>query len=89
MYWPIVFAAALSFLTLAEAYAAEWCGYPLHAKSPIECGYSSDTECESAVGKGGVCFIDPEYAANKTRVSPAEMLLPTISPKLGNEPANG
>jgi hypothetical protein len=89
MHRAIVFAATLIAVTTSNADAAEWCGYSLHAKSPIECGYSSDTECESAVGKGGVCFIDPEYAANKTRVSPAEMLLPTISPKLGNEPANG
>jgi hypothetical protein len=79
MYWPIVFAAALSFLTLAEAYAAEWCGYPLHAKSPIECGYSSDTECESAVGKGGVCFVDPEYALNTRHGTPS--LLVVVPPK--------
>ena len=76
MYWAIVFAAALSFLTLADAYAAEWCGYPLHAKSPIECGYSSDTECESAVGKGGVCFVDPEYALNGERSRGSFLVIP-------------
>ncbi len=60
----MMIAAALSVLTLSDANAADWCGYGSHAKSFIECGYSSVTDCESAVGKGGMCFVDPDYAAN-------------------------
>ena len=30
----------------------------------IACGYSSAPECETAIGKGGVCFVDPDYAVN-------------------------
>ena len=70
MRWGIVIAAALSVLTVSDAYAAEWCGYASHAKSVIECGYSTATECESAVGKGGTCFVDPDYAADAAHQTP-------------------
>ena len=76
MPWGIVFAAALSILTISDASAAEWCGYGSHAKSLIECGYSSATDCESAVGKGGMCFVDPEYALNIRRVTPSLQVVP-------------
>jgi hypothetical protein len=79
MHRAIVFAATLIAVTTSNADAAEWCGYSLHAKSPIECGYSSDTECESAVGKGGVCFVDPEYALNTRHGTPS--LLVVVPPK--------
>jgi len=70
MQWGIVIATALSVVTVSNASAAEWCGYASHAKSLIECGYSSATECESAVGKGGMCFVDPNYAANEKQSTP-------------------
>ena len=75
----MVIAAALGVLTLSNANAAEWCGYGSHAKSLIECGYSSVADCENAVGKGGMCFVDPDYAAN-ARSPPAVMagLVPAI-----------
>ena len=63
-------------LRLSDASAAEWCGYASHAKSLIECGYSSDTECESAVGKGGMCFVDPEYALNAKHSMPSLLAVP-------------
>ena len=69
----MVIAAALSVLTLSGANAAEWCGYGSHAKSLIECGYSSVADCESAVGKGGMCFVDPDYAADLKRPAPASV----------------
>jgi hypothetical protein len=43
------------------AQAEEWCGY--HGNSIIECGYTTAQQCESAVGKDGMCFIDPDEAA--------------------------
>ena len=51
-------------------------------EAPIECGYSSETECENAVGKGGVCFVDPEYAMNvKREPKPARSLFVVIDAK--------
>jgi hypothetical protein len=76
MQWAIVFAATLSVVTLSGASAADWCGYAAHTKSLIECGYSSNTECENAVGKGGVCFIDPEYAMTVKRTTPSLLVAP-------------
>jgi len=63
-------AAALGMMSATGAQAAEWCGYAAHAKSVIECGYSSNTQCEDAIGKGGMCFVDPEIAANALRFRP-------------------
>jgi len=63
----ITLAAALTTLSVIPAGAAHaegWCGYPAREKAMIECGYSSANECESAMGKGGMCFVDPDYALN-------------------------
>ncbi len=59
----VVLAAALTVMPATGARAVGWCGYSTAAKSMIECGYSGLTECESATGKGGMCFVDPDYAA--------------------------
>jgi len=32
--------------------------------------YSTAAECESVIGKGGMCFIDPDYAANVKHGAP-------------------
>jgi hypothetical protein len=70
MRYGLILAAALA-VTAAAAMATtsaraddEWCGYATGDKALIECGYSSVAQCENAVGKGGVCFVDPEYALN-------------------------
>jgi Protein of unknown function (DUF3551) len=60
-------AAALIAWLPAGAQAQEWCGYGIHDKSVIECGYSNIADCESATGKGGMCFVDPDYALNVKR----------------------
>ncbi len=77
----IILAGALILMTASGAHAEGWCGYAAHEKSLIECGYSSATECESAIGKGGMCFVDPDYALNATRAAPA-IAPPAITPKL-------
>jgi Protein of unknown function (DUF3551) len=59
------FAAALSS-TSARA-DDEWCGYGAGDKTSIECGYSSVAQCQSAVGKDGVCFVDPDYGLRTKR----------------------
>ena len=55
-------AAAAAMSTTSARADDEWCGYATGDKALIECGYSSVAQCETAVGKGGVCFVDPEYA---------------------------
>jgi hypothetical protein len=57
-----ILAATAASMTVAQA--DEWCGYGTKDHSVIECGYTSNGECENATGKGGMCFIDPDYALN-------------------------
>jgi uncharacterized protein DUF3551 len=75
MRYGLILAAALAAMSTTSARADdEWCGYATGDKALIECGYSSVAQCETAVGKGGVCFVDPEYALKTKRpavVSPA------------------
>ena len=77
----IILAGALILATASAAHAEGWCGYAAREKSLIECGYSSATECESAIGKGGMCFIDPDYAVNVKRTAPVPAM-PAIAAKL-------
>lgn len=81
----LVFTTALTLITVAAAngaQAAKWCGTAAHENSLIECGYSSESECESALNKAGVCFIDPDYALNIRRAMPA-VAVPRSPGKLG------
>ena len=66
----LILAAALAAAAASTTGARaddEWCGYAATDKALIECGYSSVAQCENAVGKGGVCFVDPEYALETKR----------------------
>lgn len=67
MRWGTIVAATLIALSATAARAEGWCGYAARAKALIECGYSSAADCENAIGKGGMCFPDPDYALNATR----------------------
>jgi hypothetical protein len=60
---------AVSALSMAatSARADEWCGYATHTDAVIECGYTTAADCENAVGKGGMCFVDPDLALNEKR----------------------
>ncbi len=70
MRYGLILAAALAAMSTTGARADdEWCGYATGDKALIECGYSSVAQCENAVGKGGVCFVDPEYALNDDRLT--------------------
>ena len=65
--------AALSAIAVSPSGARaddEWCGYTAQAKSIVECGYSTMAQCETATGKGGMCFIDPDYAQQLRRAAP-------------------
>jgi Protein of unknown function (DUF3551) len=66
----ILLAGAMVMMAIPAAQADEWCGYAAKAKSLVECGYSSVTECENALGKGGMCFVDPEVARNFSLIRP-------------------
>jgi hypothetical protein len=69
--------AALATTTLLAAMASsgaaradEWCGYTTKDNAVIECGYTTVQGCETAVGKGGMCFVDPDNAFNVKHATP-------------------
>ena len=68
--YGITLAATLAALSATGARADEWCGYATRDNAVIECGYTTVAECESAVGKGGMCFVDPDTALNLKRAMP-------------------
>jgi hypothetical protein len=71
MHCGIVAAAALAAaLSSTGAQAEEWCGYTAQDNAVIECGYSTIADCQTATGKGGTCFVDPDYALNSERKKP-------------------
>jgi hypothetical protein len=67
----IVIVAALMTLAATGAQAQEWCGYAIHDNAIVECGYTTVADCQTAVGKGGMCFVDPELAFKSKRTRPA------------------
>ena len=78
-----IMTAALTILTVASANSAQaesWCGSSTKDKAVVECGYSTVSFCQSAVGKDGVCFVDPEYARlrpSKVEGEPSPRFSPT------------
>jgi Protein of unknown function (DUF3551) len=69
----IVLAGAIFLMTIPAAQAEEWCGYAAREKSLVECGYSSISECQNSLGKGGMCFVDPEVALKAKDRTPARL----------------
>ena len=61
----IILTGIILLTAIPAAHAEDWCGYAAREKSLIECGYSSVSECQSALGKGGMCFVDPDTALNR------------------------
>lgn len=66
----IILAVALTALSASGARADQWCGYATHQNAVIQCGYTMASDCESAVGKGGMCFVDPDLALDTKRANP-------------------
>jgi hypothetical protein len=64
----LILTAALTALSATGARADEWCGYASHEDAVIECGYTTADQCETAVGKGGMCFVDPDLALDTRRM---------------------
>ena len=70
MRYGIVVAAAALAISATGAQAEEWCGYTAKDDAVIECGYTTASDCSTAVGKGGTCFVDPDIARNIRRATP-------------------
>jgi Protein of unknown function (DUF3551) len=51
----------------------QYCGFNPHPGSIVECGYSSRESCESAIGKGAMCFVNPYIAMNTRRPAPLDV----------------
>jgi hypothetical protein len=72
MRFRIVIAAAAIALSATGAQADEWCGYTTQPDAVIECGYTTASDCTTAVGKGGMCFVDPDIAQNTRLYTPLD-----------------
>jgi hypothetical protein len=73
----IILAVALTALSATGVRADQWCGYTTQKNAVIECGYTTASDCESAVGKGGMCFVDPDLALNTKRTTPTSAEKPS------------
>jgi hypothetical protein len=67
----VAIAAAITIVSSTGVSADEWCGYATGDNTVIECGYTTLAGCEGAVGKGGMCFVDPDTALNVKHAAPA------------------
>ena len=56
--------------TPSSSQQQQYCGFNPHPGSIVECGYSSRMSCESAIGKGAMCFVNPYIALNERRARP-------------------
>jgi hypothetical protein len=75
----IILATALALLCAADAQAQIWCGQ--RADATIQCSYSNRAECEKAIGRGAMCFINKADAPR----SPVPTLPPTVTPPRGTD----
>ncbi|MGH6673726.1 MAG: DUF3551 domain-containing protein [Xanthobacteraceae bacterium] len=78
----IIFAAALLAVPASAALATptataapssqseQYCGFDPKPGSLVECGYSSRESCETAIGKGAMCFVNPYVVLNTRRPMP-------------------
>jgi hypothetical protein len=66
----IILAVALTVLSASGARADQWCGYASHKDAVVQCGYTTASDCQTAVGKGGMCFVDPDLALDTKRTDP-------------------
>ena len=67
-----IIAAGLLVASITTAQAQEWCGSTLHQDAVIQCGYATVAGCENAVGKGGMCFVDPYVVLDERRARLSE-----------------
>jgi hypothetical protein len=75
----IIAAAALTAMAFTgtsatAAHAQQWCGFASQKGAIVQCGYTSQQGCESTIGKGAMCFINPYLVMNEPRTAPTESL---------------
>ena len=75
----LALAVVLTALSVTAARAEQWCGYAPHQHAVVQCGYTTASDCQSAVGKGGMCFVDPYLALNSKRTAPTKK--PNAAPR--------
>lgn len=73
----IILTIVLAFVSATAARAQVWCGQLTNGT--ILCGYSNRAECEKAIGKTAMCFINK---ADTPRNS-VPTLPPTVVPPRG------
>jgi hypothetical protein len=75
---------AMPFTAVAAtgAQAQQYCGFSARPGAIVECGYSSRQGCESAIGKGAMCFVNPYIALNTRPVPPAGAVRSASGPRL-------
>lgn len=71
----VIVAAALMTIGFSAgaprgAQAQEYCGYAGRPGAIVECGYSSQEGCESDIGKGAMCFVNPYVVLNTRQTAP-------------------
>jgi hypothetical protein len=76
-FWDRCCSPAALTLSATGAQADEWYGYTAQPDAVIECGYTTAADCTTAVGKGGMCFVDPDVARYFKRIKPASPVLAT------------
>lgn len=72
MRFGLIIAAALAAIAFTSvsatgAHAQQWCGFTAQKGAIVQCGYSSQQGCESTIGKGAMCFINPYLVMNDKR----------------------
>jgi hypothetical protein len=70
--------AAVVTVLSANAAEAAWCGSATRdnaINAIIDCGYATAADCQQSVGKGGVCFVDPDVALKSHASSAATYLV--------------
>lgn len=66
----IILAAAFTALSVSAAHAQDWCGFSAQPHAIVQCGYSNLNSCESAIGKGAMCYVNPYLALDTRRPTP-------------------
>jgi hypothetical protein len=69
----------LAAASATDVHAQEYCGFLPHLGAVVQCGYSDRASCESAIGKGAMCFVNPYVVMNTKRPAPEWTEQPRIA----------
>ena len=65
-----VIATPLCFISATGAHAEQYCGFNPQPGAIVECGYTSLEGCQTDIGKGAMCFVNPYLVLNTRRATP-------------------